>query len=131
MIPTNKIAQELNIPLRQIAATIELLDADNTIPFIARYRKEVTGGLDEEQIRNIAELLEKKRFLEERRETVLKSIEGQGLLTEELKGQILVIETRTELEDIYQPFKPKRKTRASVARQKGLQSLADRKFPLI
>jgi uncharacterized protein len=125
MIPTKKIAQELNIPFRQITATVELLDAYNTIPFIARYRKEVTGGLDEEQIRNIAELLEKIRILEERRETVLKSIEGQGYLTEELKGQILAIETRTELEDIYQPFKPKRKTRASVARQKGLQSLAD------
>ena len=125
MTHIDQIASQLNIAARQIAATVELLDADNTIPFIARYRKEVTGSLDEEQIRNIADLLEKLRALDERRETILKSIEEQGKLTEELKAQILAAETRTELEDLYQPYKPKRKTRASVARERGLQPLAD------
>jgi len=125
MTNTDKIAKQLNIAARQVSATIELLDAGNTIPFIARYRKEVTGGLDEEQIRNISDLLEKLRALDERRETVLKSIREQDKLTKELEAQILAAETRTELEDLYQPYKPKRKTRASAAREKGLQPLAD------
>ena len=125
MDPIKRISQELNISSPQVSSTVELLDSGNTIPFISRYRKEVTGGLDEEQIRNIAAVLDKIRALDERRATVMKSIQGQGLLTEELKAQILAIQTRTELEDIYQPFKPKRKTRASVARQKGLKPLAD------
>jgi len=125
MTHIDQIASQLKITARQIAATVELLDADNTIPFIARYRKEVTGSLDEEQIRNIADLLEKLRALDERRETILKSIEEQGKLTVALKTQILAAETRTELEDLYQPYKPKRKTRASVARERGLQPLAD------
>ncbi len=120
-----KIAQSLKINKGQIAAAIELLDADNTIPFISRYRKEATGGLDEEQIRNISELLEKYRALDDRRETVLNTIAEQGQLTDELRNQILKAETLTELEDLYQPYKPKRKTRASVARENGLQSLAD------
>jgi len=120
-----RIAQELNIPKRQIVATIELLEADNTIPFIARYRKEVTGSLDEVQIRQIADLHEKLRGLDERRETILKSIAEQGQLTEKLKTQIMAAETRTQLEDLYQPFKPKRETRASIARKRGLQPLAD------
>jgi uncharacterized protein len=120
-----KIASRLNINEWQVAATIELLDADNTTPFIARYRKEVTGNLDEEQIRTITEMLEKMRALDERRETVLKSIKDQGVLTPELETQILAAETRTQLEDLYQPYKPKRKTRASVARDRGLQPLAD------
>ena len=119
------IARELGVRERQVENTAALLDEGNTVPFIARYRKEVTGSLDEEQIRNIADLLEKLRALDERRETILKSIEEQGKLTEELKAQILAAETRTELEDLYQPYKPKRKTRASVARERGLQPLAD------
>jgi len=121
----NKIATQLKVNERQIAATIELLDADNTIPFIARYRKEVTGSLDEEQIRAITSLLDTMRALDERRRTVLKSIGEQGELTPELEAQILAAATRTQLEDLYQPHKPKRKTRASVAREHGLQPLAD------
>ncbi len=121
----NKIATQLKINERQVAATIELLDADNTIPFIARYRKEVTGSLDEEQIRAITGLLDTMRALDNRRRVVLKSIEEQGELTPELEAQILAAATRTQLEDLYQPYKPKRKTRASVAREHGLQPLAD------
>ncbi len=109
----------------QVAAAIELLDAENTIPFIARYRKEATGGLDEEQIRRIAELVEKLRALDLRRAAVLKSIEEQGKLTPELRRQIEQAETLTALEDLYQPYRPKRRTRASIAREKGLQPLAD------
>jgi uncharacterized protein len=119
------ISIQLNIPEQQINATIDLLDSGNTVPFIARYRKEVTEGLDEEQIRNIADQLDKLRALDERRQTVLKSIEEQGLLTDELKAAIQTAQTRTTLEDLYQPYKPKRKTRASEARKKGLQPLAD------
>jgi uncharacterized protein len=120
-----KIARQLDIDLTRVTATIELLDADNTIPFIARYRKEVTGELDEEQIRNIQNLLDKLRALDERRGTVLKTIHEQGALTDKLKALIEGAETRTELEDLYQPYKPKRKTRASVARGRGLQPLAE------
>jgi len=120
-----KIAQQLDVDPGQVIATIQLLDADNTIPFISRYRKEVTGGLDEVQIRNIKELLDKLRALDERRETILNTIQEQGALTEELKARIETATTRTELEDLYQPYKPKRKTRASVARERGLQPLAD------
>ncbi len=122
---TQKIARQLNLPTQKITATIELLDTDNTIPFIARYRKEVTGGLDEEEIRNIADLLTKLRTLDERRETILKTIEEQGQLTAKLKNQIEAADSKTALEDLYQPYKPKRKTRASVAKEKGLQPLAD------
>jgi len=120
-----KIAQELEINPDKVGAAIDLLDAGNTIPFIARYRKEATGMLDEEQVRLIAGWLEKLRALEERRQTVLKSIAEQGLLTPELSRQLLSAGSRTELEDLYQPFKPRRKTRAGLAREKGLQGLAD------
>ena len=120
-----KIAQELDIQLEKVGAAIDLLDSGNTIPFIARYRKEATGMLDEEQVRLIAGWLEKLRALEERRQTVLKSIAEQGLLTPELRRQLLSAGSRTELEDLYQPFKPRRKTRAGLAREKGLQGLAD------
>ena len=119
------IASQVGIRPEQAAAAIELLDEGNTLPFIARYRKEVTGSLDEEQIRQLSELLEKLRALDERRQTVLKSIDEQGKLTPELSGQILAAETMTALEDLYQPYKPKRRTRASIAREKGLQGLAD------
>jgi uncharacterized protein len=118
------IAHSLQISPKQVAATIQLLDEGNTLPFIARYRKEVTGTLDEEQIRAIQTTLEALRILEERRQTVLASIEEQGKLTPELRAQIVKVETKTELEDLYQPYKPKRRTRASIAREKGLDGLA-------
>lgn len=121
----NKIANLLSLEAARVTAAVELLDSGNTIPFVARYRKEVTAGLDEEQLRSISQLLEKFRSLEERRQAVLKSIEDQGLLTGELRKQIGLVESRTELEDLYQPFKPKRKTRASEARDNNLQGLAD------
>src|SRR5919199_1847843 len=119
------IAAALKVRPEQAAATIELLEADNTVPFIARYRKERTGGLDEEQIRQVNALLESQRALDERRATIVASIEEQGKLTPELHQQLLAAETRTALEDLYQPYKPKRRTRASIAREKGLQPLAD------
>jgi protein Tex len=121
----HKIAAELKVKPEQVAATIELLDQDNTLPFIARYRKEVTGGLDEEQIRQLSELLVKLRSLDDRRKTILKSIEEQGALTPELHHQILQADSATRLEDLYQPYKPKRRTRASQARENGLGELAN------
>ena len=120
-----KIANQLGIAGKQVGAVVDLLDAANTLPFIARYRKEATGGLDEEQIRQIQDLLEKLRALDERRETVLSSIDEQGKLTPELRNKIAVVETMTALEDLYQPYKPKRRTRASIAREKGLDGLAE------
>lgn len=125
MTYAQKIASRLAIRSEQVAATIDLLDAENTLPFIARYRKEVTGGLDEEQIRLISELLTRLRNVDKRREAILKSIEEQGKLTPELQEQIARAETLTELEDLYAPYKPKLRTRASIAREKGLQKLAD------
>lgn len=119
------IARQLGLRVEQVSAAIELLDAGNTIPFIARYRKEVTGTLDEEQLRQIESTLERLRTLDERRATVLASIEEQGKLTPELHEKIAAAETLTALEDLYQPYKPKRRTRASIAREKGLQGLAD------
>ncbi len=120
-----KIATQTGLALARVTAAIQLLDEGNTIPFIARYRKEVTNTLDEEQLRIIAYALEKFRALDERRTTILKSIEEQGFLTPQLQTQLLAATTKTDLEDLYQPYKPKRKTRASVAREKGLAPLAD------
>jgi uncharacterized protein len=120
-----KISTQLNIRADQVAATIALLDDGNTIPFIARYRKEVTGGLDEEQLRAIQSQLDFLRKLDERRETILASIEEQGKLTEELRAELLAADTLTALEDLYQPYKPKRRTRAMIAREKGLAPLAE------
>jgi len=125
MTHTRQIATQLHVRPEQVAATVELLDAGNTLPFIARYRKEVTGGLDEEQIRQLSALLDQLRKLDERRQTIVGSIEAQGKLTPELHQQLLAAETRTELEDLYQPYKPRRRTRATMAREKGLQGLAD------
>ncbi len=119
------IAHLLGIRTAQAAATIELVEAGNTLPFIARYRKEATGSLDEEQLRQLIALLEKLKALDERRAAILTSIREQGLLTAELQAQIQAAENMTILEDLYQPFKPKRRTRASIAREKGLQALAD------
>ena len=118
------IAKLLNVPLKGMSAVIELLDEGATVPFIARYRKEVTGNLDEVQIRDIQEKLEYFRELEDRRETVLASIQEQGKLTPELKAKIEAALEKTELEDLYLPYKPKRRTKASIAREKGLEPLA-------
>ncbi len=120
-----RIAQLLQLQPQQVFATIDLLDAGNTIPFIARYRKEATWRLDEDQIRQISDQLGRLRALDERRESILASIAEQGLLTDALRAQIASAETLTQLEDLYQPYKPKRKTRASIARERGLAPLAD------
>jgi len=119
------IAKQIGVRPTQVTATIELLDEGNTIPFIARYRKEVTDKLDEEQIRQIDDLIQKLRALDERRAAILKSIEEQGKLTPEIQAQIAAAQSKTELEDLYQPYKPKRRTRASVAKERGLQPLAE------
>jgi len=118
------IADELAIRPTQVARSIELFDDDNTVPFVARYRKEVTGGLDEEQLRTILERLTYLRNLEARKETVLKSIEEQGKLTDELRARIEAATTLQAVEDLYLPYKPKRRTRATVARERGLEPLA-------
>jgi uncharacterized protein len=120
-----QIAAQLSLPIPKVAATIDLLTAGNTLPFIARYRKEATGGLDEEQIAAIMAALATLQALDERRATVLAAIAEQGKLTPELQAQIEQAATRTELEDLYAPYKQKRRTRASVARELGLQPLAD------
>ena len=123
--PVLFISRQLNILEEQVAAAVELLDADNSLPFIARYRKEATGGLDEEQLRLLSDLLPKLRALNERRRSILNTVEEQGNLTPELQRKIIDAATLTELEDLYLPFRPKRRTRASVARERGLQPLAD------
>ncbi len=118
------ISTEEKIRLEQVQATIALLDDENTVPFIARYRKEVTGGLDENQIIAIQDRVRYLRALEERKETVLKSIEEQGKLTEELRAQITAAVKLQEVEDLYLPYKPKKRTRATIAKEKGLEPLA-------
>lgn len=118
------IAKELNIKTLQVEATIKLLDEGDTVPFIARYRKEITGGLDDTQLRNLVERLQYLRELEERRETILKSVAEQGKLTDELKQQILEADNKARLEDLYLPYKPKRRTKAQIAREAGLEPLA-------
>lgn len=120
-----KIAAELGIRESQVAAAVQLIDEGNTIPFIARYRKEVTGSLDDEMLRGLDERLRYLRNLEERKETVIASIEEQGKMTEDLRRAIDVAETLVAVEDIYRPYKPKRKTRATIARAKGLEPLAE------
>jgi protein Tex len=119
------IATQLKLRPAQVVATIELLDAGNTLPFIARYRKEMTSGLDEDQLRSLSELLVRLRALSERRQSIMTSIAEQGKLTPELTAQLEAADSLTVLEDLYQPYKPKRRTRASIAREKGLQGLAD------
>ena len=118
------IAEELNITTKQVEATIKLIDEGNTIPFIARYRKEVTGGLSDEVLRTLGERLSYLRNLEQRKEEVVKSIEEQGKLTDEILQAIAISKTLAEVEDIYRPYKPKKKTRATVAKAKGLEPLA-------
>ena len=121
---TNTIAEELNIKPKQVEATIKLIDEGNTIPFIARYRKEVTGGLSDEILRDLGERLTYLRNLEQRKEEVVKSIDEQGKLTDEILQAIAVCKTLAEVEDIYRPYKQKKKTRATVAKAKGLEPLA-------
>ena len=120
-----RIATELGVGVGQVAAAVELLGEGATVPFIARYRKEKTGGLDDTQLRKLEERLGYLRELEDRRATVLKSIEEQGKLTPELARAINGAETKVELEDLYAPYKPKRRTKAQIAREAGLEPLAD------
>jgi uncharacterized protein len=124
----SRIAPLLNIPVQRVSAVVELLDGGATIPFIARYRKEATGSLDEVQIADIQEAWKKMQDLDKRREAILQSIEEQGKLTPELRKKIEQAATMTELEDLYLPYRPKRKTRASVAIERGLEPLAKRLF---
>src|SRR5690606_31062863 len=121
----NLIASELGIEPRRIAAAVTLLDDGATVPFIARYRKEVTGNMDDTQLRTLEERLLYLRELEERRQVILSSIEEQGKLTDELRSAIEQAATKQLLEDIYLPYRPKRRTRAQVAREAGLEPLAD------
>ncbi len=119
------IASQLNVKPSQVEAAIRLLDEGNTVPFIARYRKEMTGTLDDEQVRIVADEIVRLRAMDERRAAILKSIEEQGKLTDELKALIQAAGTMTALEDLYAPYKPRRRTRAMVAREKGLEGLAE------
>jgi len=120
-----KLKEELNVEKWQVEAAVKLIDEGNTIPFISRYRKEVTGSLNDEVLRNLNERLGYLRNLEEKKEQVLGSIEEQGKLTEELREKILAADTMVAVDDLYLPYRPKRKTRASVAKEKGLDGLAD------
>ncbi|MBN6058269.1 RNA-binding transcriptional accessory protein [Nonomuraea sp. RK-328] len=121
-----RIAAELGVRDGQVLAAVELLDGGATVPFIARYRKEVTGALDDAQLRTLEERLRYLRELEERRAAILESVESQGKLDDELRAQIMAAETKARLEDIYLPYKPKRRTKAQIARELGLEPLADR-----
>ena len=120
----NRLAAEFRLRPQQVQAAVELLDAGNTIPFIARYRKEATGSLDDQVLRELAERLEYLRNLEKRREEIASSLEEQGVMTEELASQLAGAATLSELEDIYRPFRPKRRTRATMAKERGLEPLA-------
>lgn len=119
-----QIAEELSLPMKGVAAVVQLLNEGNTVPFIARYRKEATNGLDEVQIRSIQDRLTYLIELEDRKKSILESIQSQGKLTEDLKTQIINCQSKTTLEDLYLPYKPKRRTKAMIAREKGLEPLA-------
>ena len=119
------ITQELKVEKWQVEAAVKLIDEGNTIPLISRYRKEATGSLNDEQLRTLFERLTYLRNLEDKKNQVLKSIEDQGKLTEELKKQILDAQTLVVVEDLYRPYRPKRRTRATIAKEKGLEPLAD------
>lgn len=120
-----KIAEELNITRRQVDAAVNLIDDGNTIPFISRYRKEATGELNDEQLRKLDERLTYLRNLEDKKAQVLKSIEDQGLLTDELRADIVAAETQVAVDDLYRPYRPKRRTRATIAKERGLEPLAE------
>src|SRR5438046_1454188 len=124
MLDLSRIAQDLQIRKVQVEAVVHLLDEGNTVPFITRYRKERTGGLNEEVIRRIQHRVAQMRHLAERKQTILKSIEGQGKLTDELRQAILAADSPKRLEDLYLPFKPKKRSLATEAREKGLEPLA-------
>jgi uncharacterized protein len=119
-----RIAAELAVRDNQVAAAVDLLDGGATVPFIARYRKEATGTLDDAQLRTLDERLRYLRELEERRAAILASIDEQGKLTDELRGSVNAAETKARLEDLYLPYKPKRRTKAQIARENGLEPLA-------
>ncbi len=118
-----KITEELDVAKWQVDAAVNLIDEGNTIPFISRYRKEATGQLNDEQLRKLFERLTYLRNLEEKKEQVLKSIDEQGLLTDELRTQIENAETQVAVDDLYRPYRPKRRTRATIAKEKGLKDL--------
>ena len=120
----SRIAKDIAASERQVDSAIKLLDEGATVPFIARYRKEITGGLDDTQLRLLEERLSYLRELEERRTAILVSIEEQGKMTPELRGELLASETKARLEDLYLPYKPKRRTKAQIAREAGLEPLA-------
>ena len=120
-----RIADELGVRPRQVTAAVGLLDGGATVPFIARYRKEVTGSLDDAQLRTLEERLRYLRELEERRAAIIESIRAQGKLDDALLAQILAADSKARLEDIYLPYKPKRRTKAQIAREAGLEPLAD------
>jgi len=122
---TQRIADELGVPERQVGAAVELLDGGATVPFIARYRKEATGGLDDAQLRTLQERLHYLRELEARRSAVLSSIREQGKLDDALEARIMAVDSKARLEDLYLPYKPKRRTKAQIAREAGLEPLAD------
>ena len=127
MLPSiaQRLADELNVRKAQVVDTIALLDEGASVPFISRYRKEATGGLDDTQLRNLDERLRYLRELEERRTAVVASVEEQGKLSDALKAQLLQADTKQRLEDLYLPYKPKRRTKAHIAREAGLEPLAD------
>src|SRR2546423_3512620 len=120
-----QIAEELGVREQQISATVALLDGGATVPFVARYRKEITGGLDDAQLRTLEERLNYLRELEERRAAILNSVREQGKLDAALEAAILAADSKGRLEDIYLPFKPKRRTKAEIAKEAGLEPLAD------
>ncbi|MGH3821570.1 MAG: Tex family protein [Pseudonocardiaceae bacterium] len=122
---THRIAGELSVPERQVGAAVELLDGGATVPFVARYRKEATGGLDDAQLRTLQERLGYLRELEERRSAILNSIREQGKLDDALEARIMAVDSKARLEDLYLPYKPKRRTKAQIAREAGLEPLAD------
>ena len=124
----NRIAEELGVRPQQVAAAVQLLDEGSTVPFIARYRKEVTGSLDDTQLRNLEERLRYLRELDDRRASILASIEEQGKLTPELTREINLADTKTRLEDLYLPYKQKRRTKGQIALEAGLGELADALF---
>ena len=125
---SRRIADELGVREQQVNATVALLDEGATVPFIARYRKEITGSLDDSQLRTLEERLRYLRELEDRRGTILNSIEEQGKLTDELRTAIEAADTKNRLEDLYLPYKPKRRTKAQIAKEAGLEPLADALF---
>src|SRR6266700_3785623 len=124
-IDLGSVAHALALPLERVEHVVRLLDAGNTVPFVTRYRKDQTGGLDEEQIRAIESRVTKLRLLDQRKATILRSIDSQGKLTPELSQQIQAADSFKQLEDLYLPFKPQKQTLATAARERGLEPLAD------